>query len=55
MVDCLQVFKDFFCIIRDENKTVFDWCKEGNVEKLKNLLENEKTDVNQQDQEVCCG
>ena len=36
----------------DNEKTVFDWCKEGNVEHLSRLLANDSIDINQQDEEV---
>lgn len=35
----------------DANKTVFDWCKEGNVKKL-DLLLTRGEDINAQDDQV---
>lgn len=40
--------------ISDNEKTVFDWCKEGNVEHLSRLLANDSIDINQQDAEGMC-
>ncbi len=36
--------------LTDDKKTIFDWCKEGNENKLQSLLSD--TNVNQTDQEV---
>ncbi|KAK3087153.1 hypothetical protein FSP39_002416 [Pinctada imbricata] len=33
----------------DENKTIFDWCKEGNVQQIKTLLSNGGIKVNDSD------
>ncbi|XP_022101069.1 acyl-CoA-binding domain-containing protein 6-like [Acanthaster planci] len=37
--------------ICDFNKTVFDWCKEGNVEQVRRLLDEEGLEVNDTDDE----
>ncbi|XP_019618982.1 PREDICTED: acyl-CoA-binding domain-containing protein 6-like [Branchiostoma belcheri] len=37
--------------ISDKNKTVFDWCKEGNTKQMARLLSNGDVDINQQDAE----
>ncbi|CAH1271594.1 ACBD6 [Branchiostoma lanceolatum] len=37
--------------ISDNNKTAFDWCKEGNTKQMARLLSNGSVDINQQDTE----
>ena len=39
--------------ISDEQKTLFDWCKEGEREELQKILSNQNGDVNIKDEEVC--
>lgn len=39
------------CHMKDENKTVFDWCKEGNTQEMIRHLQNNKIDVNTKDDE----
>jgi hypothetical protein len=45
------------CKIKDEDKTAFDWCKEGNVEEMTKVLEKSKNGANVKDDQVCnhCG
>ncbi|XP_072014480.1 acyl-CoA-binding domain-containing protein 6-like [Amphiura filiformis] len=40
--------------ISDDDKTLFDWCKEGNAEQLSRLLANVDVDINKQDEEGLC-
>lgn len=37
----------------DGEKTVFDWCKEGNVEKVREILGSNSSIVDGLDDEVC--
>ena len=36
--------------LKDEEKSLFDWCKEGNVEKIRELLNPDN--INHQDEDV---
>ena len=38
--------------IDDRNKTAFDWCKDGDVPQLLQYLEETKTNINNQDDNV---
>ena len=38
------------CKIKDEDKTAFDWCKEGNVKEMTKILEKSKTGANVKDE-----
>lgn len=38
-------------VIPDDKKTVFDWCKEGNVSKLAELVT--ENNINDKDSQVC--
>jgi hypothetical protein len=40
------------CKIKDEDKTAFDWCKEGNVKEMTKILEKSKTGANVKDDQV---
>ncbi|XP_061188342.1 acyl-CoA-binding domain-containing protein 6-like [Saccostrea echinata] len=37
-------------VIKDENKTAFDWCKDGDTSHLLQYLKKSKTDVNSKDE-----
>lgn len=39
--------------VNDEDKTLFDWCKEGNANKLKKILKQRKNGVMEKDDHVC--
>lgn len=40
--------------IRDDQKTIFDWCKEGNIDRVTTLLseKNEAISINKTDENV---
>lgn len=38
--------------IDSNNKTVFDWCKEGDMEQVSKLIKNPDIDVNNLDESV---
>ncbi|XP_013410093.1 acyl-CoA-binding domain-containing protein 6 [Lingula anatina] len=40
--------------LKDEEKTIFDWCKEGDLEKLTKSLKKEGADINVKDGEGMC-
>ena len=40
------------CKIKDEDKTAFDWCKEGNVKEMTKIIEKSKTGANVKDDQV---
>ncbi|CAB4005843.1 acyl- -binding domain-containing 6-like [Paramuricea clavata] len=40
------------CKIKDEDKTAFDWCKEGNVKEMTKILEKSKTGANVKDDQI---
>ena len=44
----LFIFEQF----RDQDKTAFDWCKEGNIKEMTNTLERKKIGANVQDDMV---
>ena len=48
-----ECFNTFFLLISDDKKSVFDWCKEGNVKKLDALL-IQGDSVNAEDDQVSC-
>ncbi|XP_028394742.1 acyl-CoA-binding domain-containing protein 6-like isoform X2 [Dendronephthya gigantea] len=37
------------CMINDQDKTAFDWCKEGNIKEMTSILERKKVEANVQD------
>lgn len=39
-------------VLTDAEKTVFDWCQEGNVPRVRQLLADSSVDINSLDQEV---
>ena len=47
-----QIFAISVCDSSDEEKTVFDWCKEGNVKKVTSLLESDVSLLNSVDEQV---
>ena len=47
---CVSTMVNDECDLPDDQKTVFDWCKDGNINRVTSLLKN--TDVNQKDAEV---
>jgi len=38
--------------VSDEQKSAFDWCKEGNVEVVQRLLQTNECDIQQLDENV---
>ena len=40
------------CKIKDEDKTAFDWCKEGNIQEMAKILENNKGGAELKDDQV---
>jgi len=38
--------------LSDDVKTIFDWCKEGNSNKIAELLTNQRLDINECDETV---
>ena len=38
--------------IPDDKKSIFDWCKEGNIKMVSKCLTTDKCDVNTKDEEV---
>lgn len=40
------------CKIQDQDKTAFDWCKDGNILEMKKSLENDKTGTSVKDEQV---
>ena len=40
------------CKIRDQDKTAFDWCKEGNIKEMTKILEKTKIEANVKDDQV---
>ena len=52
----MAVVKTFFLIITnifsDENKTIFDWCKEGNLEEVTRMIEKSQESINIKDENV---
>ncbi|XP_033119096.1 acyl-CoA-binding domain-containing protein 6-like isoform X2 [Anneissia japonica] len=41
-------------VLSDSDKTVFDWCKEGNLEELKKHIATDDTIINKKDEEGLC-
>lgn len=37
--------------LSDQQKSIFDWCKEGNIDQVRQLLSHEGTNINQMDEE----
>ncbi len=40
------------CKIKDQDKTAFDWCKEGNIKEMTRILEKSKAEANIKDDQV---
>jgi len=49
-VSTLQSFDD--PPVSDEEKSAFDWCKEGNIEVIQRLLHTNECDIQQLDENV---
>ncbi len=42
----------FFSIVSDVDKTIFDWCKEGNLSQVKRISSTRDFDINLRDENV---
>jgi len=49
-VSCMHNDED---VLADCEKTIFDWCKEGAVTRVRKLLNKNQDAVNEKDDEVC--
>ena len=41
--------------LADNEKTIFDWCAEENIDRVASFLHDRKVDVNCKNKEVSCG
>lgn len=43
----------YFCItLREEDKNIFDYCRENNIDHISKAISSQKVDVNTKDEEV---
>lgn len=42
----------FFTLIREEDKNIFDYCRENNIDHITKVFKSKNVDVNMKDEEV---
>lgn len=49
----IQLTQIYFCLfVREEDKNIFDYCRENNIDHINKALSSQKVDVNTKDEEV---